>query len=128
MEKTGAAVFLTDSVVGLVGGIGPYGILGGLFLLAVASAQVIPTPAVAVLLAPIAMNVAANVGISPLSLVMAVAVGANTSFISPVTHPANVLVMGPGGYRFVDYVKVGVPLALVTFLVVMLVLPVFWPL
>ena len=128
MEKTGAALFLTDSVVALVGGIGAYGIMGGLFLLAVASAQVMPTPAVAVLLAPIAMNTAANVGISPLALVMAVAVGANTSFISPVTHPANVLVMGPGGYRFIDYVKVGVPLALVTFLVVMLALPVFWPL
>ena len=63
-----------------------------------------------------------------LSLVMAVAVGASTSFISPVTHPANVLVMGPGGYRFIDYVKVGVPLAIVTLVVVLVVLPLVWPL
>ncbi|MCZ6506444.1 MAG: SLC13 family permease, partial [Acidobacteria bacterium] len=128
MEKTGAALLISESVVAVVGDIGPLAIVCGIFLLAVAGAQVMPTAAVALLLAPIAIDTAVQVGISPLSLVMAVAVGASTSFISPVTHPANVLVMGPGGYRFVDYVKVGVPLALVTLLVVLLVLPLVWPL
>ena len=87
-----------------------------------------PTAAVALLLAPIAIDTAAQVGISPLCLVMAVAVGARTSLISPVTHPANVLVMGPGGYRFIDYVKVGVPLNLLFWLLASILIPIFWPL
>ena len=59
---------------------------------------------------------------------MAVAIAASASFTSPVSHPANVLVMGPGGYRFVDYVKLGLPLAIVVLLVVVVLLPIFWPL
>ncbi len=128
MEKTGAALYVTEALVGAVGGFGPLAIVGGLFVLALAGAQIMPTPAVALLLAPIAMDTATRVGISPLSMVMAIAVGASSSFISPVTHPANVLVMGPGGYRFVDYVKVGLPLAIVTLLVVLVFLPIYWPL
>ena len=128
MEKTGAALYVTEALVGAVGDFGPLAIVGGLFVLALAGAQIMPTPAVALLLAPIAMDTATRVGISPLSMVMAIAVGASSSFISPVTHPANVLVMGPGGYRFVDYVKVGLPLAIVTLLVVLVFLPIYWPL
>ena len=59
---------------------------------------------------------------------MAIAMAASASFTSPISHPANILVMGPGGYRFADYVKIGVPLTLVVLVVVLLVLPVFWPL
>ena len=59
---------------------------------------------------------------------MAVAMAASASFTSPISHPANILVMGPGGYRFKDYIKVGAPLTLVVFVAVMLLLPVFWPL
>jgi di/tricarboxylate transporter len=66
-------------------------------------------------------------GISPYPLVMTVAVAASAAFLSPVGHPANLLVMGPGGYRFIDYIKVGLPLTLVVLVVVMLVLPIFWP-
>ena len=128
MEKTGAALFIAEQVVAVVGGVGPIAILGGLFLLAVAGAQVMPTSATALLLAPIAIDTAGHVDLSPLPLVMAVAVGSSTAFISPVTHPANVLVMGPGGYRFSDYSKVGVPLVLVVLLVVLLVLPLVFPL
>lgn len=128
MAKTGAALYVSDAVVALVGDAGPLAILGGLFVLAVLGAQVMPTPAVALLLAPIAIDTAIRLDVSPISLVMAVAIGASTSFISPVTHPANVLVMGPGGYRFIDYAKVGLPLALVTLLVVLFVLPLVWPL
>ena len=127
MEKTGTALFLTEGVVDLVGDSGPMAILGGIFLLAMIGAQIMPTAAVALLLAPIAIQVAESVELSPMSLVMAIAVGASTSFISPVTHPANVLVMGPGGYRFIDYVKVGLPLALITLLVVLAVVPLVWP-
>lgn len=128
MERTSAAQFVADRVVGLVGGFGPLAVIAGLYLLATLATQVMPNPAVAVLLAPIALGTAGNMGISPYALMMVVALAASASFLSPVAHPANVLIMGPGGYRFSDYIKIGAPLTLVALLVTLLVLPVFWPL
>jgi di/tricarboxylate transporter len=127
MEQTGAASFLAEGMVGLVGPLGPLAVMAGLFLLAALASQVMPNPAVAVLLAPIALNTAYDLGISPYPLMMAVAVSASAAFLSPVGHSANVLVMGPGGYRFADYTKVGIPLTLVVLAVVLVVLPIFWP-
>jgi di/tricarboxylate transporter len=127
MEQTGAASFLAEGMVGVVGGFGPVAVMAGLFLLAALASQVMPNPAVAVLLAPIALNTAADLGISPYPLMMAVAVSASAAFLSPVGHSANVLVMGPGGYRFADYTKVGIPLTLVVLGVVVLIVPVLWP-
>jgi di/tricarboxylate transporter len=127
MERTGAARLLAEGMVDLVGGFGPLAIAAGLFVLAALASQVMPNPAVAVLLAPIALNTASDLGISPYPLMMAVAVSASAAFLSPVGHSANVLIMGPGGYRFSDYLKVGIPLTLVVLAVVLLVLPIFWP-
>jgi di/tricarboxylate transporter len=70
----------------------------------------------------------ADLGLRPETAMMAIAMAASASFTSPISHPANILVMGPGGYRFIDYIKVGVPLTLVVFAAAMLLLPVFWPL
>jgi di/tricarboxylate transporter len=79
-------------------------------------------------MAPIALNTAANMELSPFGLMMAIAMAASASFMTPVSHPANILVMGPGGYRFADYLKIGGLLTLVILVVLMAVLPVFWPL
>jgi di/tricarboxylate transporter len=128
LQTSGAAEFLAGEMVSLVGGLGPLALIAGLFILTALAAQVMPTAAVAVLLAPIAMNTARDMGMSPYALMMTVAVSASASFLSPVAHPANVLTMGPGGYRFVDYIRVGVPLTLIVLVVVLLVLPLFWPL
>jgi di/tricarboxylate transporter len=127
MEQTGAARFLAEGVVNIVGGLGPLAIMAGLFILAALASQVMPNPAVAVLLAPIALNTASDLGVSPYPLMMAVAVSASAAFLSPVGHSANILIMGPGGYRFSDYIKVGLPLTLVVLVVVLLVMPIFWP-
>ncbi|HSR32363.1 MAG TPA: SLC13 family permease [Anaerolineae bacterium] len=127
MEQTGAASFLAEGMVGLVGPLGPLAVMAGLFILAALASQVMPNPAVAVLLAPIALNTAGDMGVSPYPFMMAVAVSASAAFLSPVGHSANVLVMGPGGYRFADYTKVGIPLTLVVLLIVALVVPIFWP-
>ena len=128
MQTSGAAEFLAQGVVTLVGGYGALAIMAALFILTALAAQVMPTAAVAVLLAPIAINTANDMGISPYALMMTVAMSASASFLSPVAHPANVLTMGPGGYRFIDYIKVGLPLTLTVLVVVLLVLPLFWPL
>ena len=127
MESTGAAQFLADGLIGVIGGFGPIAVMSGFFLLAALASQFMPNPAVAVLLAPIALRTASDLGISPYTLMMTVAVSASAAFLSPVGHAANVLVMGPGGYRFSDYIKVGLPLTLVVMVVVLLVMPVFWP-
>ncbi|MBN1956279.1 MAG: SLC13 family permease [Anaerolineae bacterium] len=127
MERTGAAQWLADGLIGLLGGWGPLAVMGGLTLLAVAALQAMPTAAVAVLLAPIAMGAAANLGVSPYPLLMAVAAATSAAFMSPVGHPSNVLIMGPGGYRFTDYIRVGLPLTIVVLAVALLVIPLFWP-
>ncbi len=127
MERTGAAQLLANGMIGLIGGLGPVAVMAGFFLLAVLASQFMPNPAVAVLLAPIALRTASDLGISPYTLMMTVAVSASAAFLSPVGHAANVLVMGPGGYRFSDYLKVGIPLTLVVFIVVLLTMPIFWP-
>ncbi len=128
LQETGAADLMTRVVVGTVGGFGPLAVVAGLYIFAACAAQVMPTSAVAILVAPIALNTAADLGISPYALMMTVALSSSASFMSPVAHPANVLIMGPGGYRFTDYIKVGLPLTIVCLLVTLLVLPMVWPL
>jgi di/tricarboxylate transporter len=127
MEQTGAAQFIAEGMVNLVGGFGPMAIMAGIFLLAAVASQVMPNPAVAVLLAPVAFNTAGDLGISPYPFMMVVAISASAAFLSPVGHSANILVMGPGGYRFSDYTKVGIPLTIVVLLTCLLVVPIFWP-
>jgi di/tricarboxylate transporter len=127
LEQTGAAQLISNNLLSLVGNTGPIIITSALILLSTLSSQIMPNPAVAVLLAPIALSAASNLGISPYPLMMAVAVSSSAVFLSPVGHPANLLVMGPGGYRFSDYFKVGIPLTVIVWLVVVFALPLFWP-
>jgi di/tricarboxylate transporter len=90
--------------------------------------MIIPTAALVVLMAPIVLSAMADMGLQPQTAMMAVAMAASASFTSPISHPANILVMGPGGYRFIDYLKLGVPLTIIVFITVMVLLPILWPL
>jgi di/tricarboxylate transporter len=87
-----------------------------------------PTPAVVVLMVPIAINIGLEMSLSPYALAMVVAVAASGSSLNPVSHPANSLVMGPGGYRFGDFLKVGIPLIGLTLVIALILLPLVWPL
>jgi di/tricarboxylate transporter len=127
MDKTGTAAFLAEGMMGIIGGLGPQVVLAGLYVLSMLATLFMPNPVVAVLMAPIALSAAADLGVSPYPLMMGIAFGASASFLSPVGHPANVLVMGPGGYRFADYIKVGLPLVVVLLFVVVFAIPFFWP-
>jgi di/tricarboxylate transporter len=127
MERTEAARFLAERMVALMGGAGPLGVLSGVFALTALLAQFVPNAAVAVLVAPIAYRVSSNMGVSPYPFLMTVAIASSASFLSPVGHPSFIIIMGPGGYRFGDYTKVGLPLTLLILAVVVFVLPVFWP-
>ena len=127
LETTGAAAFLAQTMLDAIGGYGPLAVLAGLFALTALLAQFMPNPVVAVLIAPIAFNAAAAFGITPYAFVMAVALAASASFLTPIAHPANILVMGPGGYRFIDYVKAGLPVLLLLWVAAVIILPIFWP-
>lgn len=127
LEATGTASYLATTVVDLVGGYGPLALMVALFVLTAVASQAMPNAAVAVLLAPIAIDAAADLGMSPYPFILTVAISASAAFLSPVGHPANLLVMGPGGYTFRDFTRVGAPLLLVVLLVVVLVVPVIWP-
>jgi di/tricarboxylate transporter len=127
MEKTGTAQFLADMMINSVGGLGPMALLAGFYILTNLLTQFMSNAASSVLIAPIAIEAANRVGGDPRALLMAVAVAASAGFLTPVAHQSNVMVMGPGGYRFSDYLKVGLPLNVLLFVAIMLVLPLIWP-
>ncbi len=128
MEETGAASLMAEGVVELFGRFGPWGIIAGLYLLTSISTLAIPPAALVVVMSPVALQAAETFDVSPYSIMMTIAMAAASSFLSPVSHPANLLVMGPAGYKFSDYLKLGLPLALVVMIIVMVLLPIFWPL
>jgi di/tricarboxylate transporter len=128
MEETGAARYIADLMLGAIGGWGPLAALGGVYLLAALITQPMSNAAAMVLVVPIALDTAASLGANHLAFVLAVVVGGVTSFLTPVGHKANVLVFGPGGYKFFDYARVGTLLTIVLFIVTMIVLPIFFPL
>jgi len=128
LDQTGAAKLIAEGVVALVGPFGPKAVMLGLVVLTFLATCFVPTAALVVLMGPIALNTAGDMGLSPYAFMMAIAMAASASFMTPVSHPANILVMGPGGYRFADYLKIGGLLTLVILVVLMVILPVFWPL
>jgi di/tricarboxylate transporter len=128
MEQTGAAELLANQTMAVLGPFGPWWVIGGLYLITAAGTMIIPTAALVVLMAPIVLSASVDLGVAPQTAMMAVAIAASASFTSPISHPANILVMGPGGYRFADYIKLGLPLTFVVFVTTMVLLPIFWPL
>ncbi|MCB0155388.1 MAG: sodium-coupled transporter, partial [Anaerolineae bacterium] len=128
METTNAAKFLADGIVETMAALGPLGIMIGLYLLAALMTQAMSNAATTVLLAPIAINIALDLGADPRSFLMAVVIAASASFLTPIAHQSNILVFGPGGYKFTDFVKVGFGLTVLYMLLVAFVLPLVWPL
>lgn len=128
MTKSGAAAWLAERALDLIGSAGPLGLMAGLFLLAMGLAQVMHGAVVASIVAPLAIQLARQTGLSPQALAMAVALATSTTFLTPLGHPVNVLVMNVGGYHSRDYLRVGWPLTLLVFGAVLLLVPVFWPL
>ena len=126
MEQTGAAAKLADGLVRIVGGSGGYALLLGLFVLTVVLGQLISNTATALIMIPVAVSAAADMDVSAKPVLMSVTVAAAAAFLTPVATPANLMVMGPGGYRFGDYWKLGLPLVVLFGLVAVLLVPVFW--
>jgi len=128
MRTTGLAEIAVVQLLSLVGDASPVLFLSAFYLFTALLTQLISNNAVAVLLTPIALSLAAGLGVNPTPLLMAIAFGASASFMTPMGYQTNAIVMGPGGYTFSDYLRVGVPLTLLTWLTATFLIPVFWPL
>jgi len=127
VQNTGAAQLAADAIISSVGHLGPRWVITALFIVTVIATQIIPTSALVVLMMPIAIDAARTLHISPDLLMMTIAMAASSSYASPFSHPAHMLIMGPGGYRFMDYIKIGVPLTIVITVVAVWLLPILWP-
>jgi di/tricarboxylate transporter len=128
LTKTNAAGLVAEYVVSYMGGYGPMALLAGMFLLTALFTQAVNGAVAAAVCGPIAISIAQRAALNPRSLVMGVALAASMAFMTPLSHPVNVLVMSPGGYNFKDYVKIGAPLTFLLFVLVMIFLPLIWPL
>ena len=128
MEKTGAAASIANVVVSTVGPLGPIGALVAIYVLCLLMAEMLHHAAAVAIVFPIAIAAANQVGSDPRAFIIATAVAGACAFASPVTYQTHLIVYGPGGYRFTDFVRVGLPLDLIAAAVAMLVIPWVWPL
>ena len=128
MDKTGAGKLIADTVVGMMGEHpNPIVLCAVLYLISNVLTQFMSNTASAALLAPIGISIAQSIGADPKPVLMAIGIAASMAFATPMATPPNTLVLGPGGFSFNDYVKVGVPLCIITFVASVVIIPIFWP-
>ncbi len=128
MDKSGAGKLIADYVVAFIGNDpSPMMILAAMFILSCGLTQFMSNTAAAALLAPIGISIANSIGASPYPVLMTIGIAASCAFTTPVATPPNTLILGPGRFRFMDYVKVGLPLVIVSFIVCLIVIPIVWP-
>jgi di/tricarboxylate transporter len=127
MESSGASRYLANHLTDIAGPYGPWITLGVLFLVTMLLTCIMSNAATAVLLAPIAYDLSLHFSVSPQPFFMAVALAASTCFMTPVSHQSNALVIGPGGYVFADYLKVGTPLNILIWLAASVLIPIVFP-
>ncbi len=128
LERTGAAKLVSEGVISLASSYGPYAALGGLVSLSSILSQALDGAPAVVLMSPVVLQAAEQLVLSPHTLMMAVGLAASAAFMTPFSHKANLLVMGPGGYRVMDYLRVGTPLTIILLVLLVLLAPVFFPL
>lgn len=128
LEKTGGMTLLADGIIKLLGDYGAFGVLVGVYCLTLVFGQFISNSATAVLFAPIAMNAALTMDANPYTFMIAVAAASGMAFATPIASPTNSLVLTAGGYKFMDFVKIGVPLQFIMLIVMMIVIPLLFPL
>jgi di/tricarboxylate transporter len=127
LESTGGVDLIVEALVSGLGDAGPYVMMSAVFALTAGLGLVLSNTATAVLVAPVAVRAADVIGVSPYPLAMTVAIAASAAFVTPFSTPVVTLVVAPGGYRFGDFVKVGLPLLVLTWVTTLLVTPVFFP-
>jgi di/tricarboxylate transporter len=127
MDKSGAAAWLAHELGSLVGPFGPRAVVAAFYLMTSILTSIMSNNATAVVLTPIALFTAQDLGMNPYALLAAVMFGASADFMTPIGYQTNTLIYGPGGYRFSDYPKVGAPLNLILLITATILIPIFWP-
>jgi di/tricarboxylate transporter len=128
MEKTGTSTLISGGIVSGLGSYGPIAVMAGIYISTSFLTLFLSNTATAVLFAPIALHAALDLGVSPMPFLFAVAVAASMCFASPFSTPPNALVMSAGHYKFMDYIKIGLPLQVMYAVVMVIVLPLLFPL
>lgn len=128
LESSGGAAWIAEKILFLKDSFPPWFILGMILILTMFLSDIINNAATVVLMAPIALSVAAGMGVASDPFLMAVAIGGSSAFLTPIGHQSNALVMGPGGYKFTDYIRLGAPLELLIVLIGVPLILFFWPL
>jgi len=126
LTASGGAIWLTETLLGPLASYGPRAVLAGVYLMTAVASAFLSNSAAAALLAPIAIQASVDLGVDPRPMVLAVAVGASAAFSTPIGYQTNLLVYGPGGYRFTDFVRVGLPLNILLAIVSIWLLPAIW--
>jgi di/tricarboxylate transporter len=125
--ESGAADLVAEGLIGVVGGLGPYGLLAGLFVVTAVFGQLISNTATALIMIPIGAAAAGELGVDIRPVLMSTSVAAAAALLTPVATPVNLIAMEAGGYRFGDYWKLGLVVMAVFFAVAVFIVPVFWP-
>ena len=127
LETTGTAQLAADGLVALAGSLSPHAMLGLVLLATMAITPILNNAATVLLMGPIAHGVAENIGVDSAAFLMAVAIGASCDFLTPFGHQNNTLILGPGGYRFADFWKLGLPIDAIILAVAVPMLPMVFP-
>ena len=128
LNKTGITTVMADWLAGVSATTGPYLVLAGFFVVAVVVSELMSNSGTVALLGPITISVASKMGINPMSLLAAITFGASAAFAMPIGYQTSLMIYGPGGYRFKDFIVMGIPLDLILALLALLLIPYFWPL
>jgi di/tricarboxylate transporter len=127
MQVSGGAEFVADGLVNSLGAAGPLALMAVVFILTTALSQVISNSATTILIAPVVLQAAVALGVSPYPILMTVAISASTAFLTPIGTSTNLMVSSPGAYSFKDFIRVGAPLVLLFMAVTLILVPILWP-
>ena len=127
LDNTGAASAIADSILNLFDGFGPHGMLAISYLLAITFAQFITNNGASVLMFPIVMATAEDLNVSPVPFVFTLMLGVGCTMLSPVAYQTNLMVYGPGGYKFLDYARLGLPVTILVGIGCVIIAPIFFP-
>ena len=128
LDKTGVTTVIADWLAGLSTTTGPFVVMAGFFLLAVLISELMSNSGTVALLGPVTISVAAKMGINPMSLLAAITFGSSAAFAMPIGYQTSLMIYGPGGYSFKDFIRMGIPLDLILAILALLLIPYFWPL
>jgi di/tricarboxylate transporter len=128
LVETGLAARIGQAFTATLAAAGPLALIAGLYLFAIVLTQLVGGQVTALIVGPIAVSAAVQLGVNPSAVGVAVAIGCSAAFLTPIAHPVNVLMMGPGGYTFNDFLRVGLGMTIVGFLTLLVVMPLFWQL